>query len=254
MPNPAAARRRLGRGAARAVAIAHKKRRDSHRGYPDLSMTHLIPIGGSVLVTDAFPTPAREITFKFRLDRQNPVANGVLITLGDQGSIGVNAGDLEIVTNGESFIGAFAGAPIDSAEIVVALKPVEGKVRAWVDSACCISGITTLFPYSWATSGLLTYGSIAGAQVLSDLEVFDLQLPRHVDECGDITNPVVPPSDFCGILYRAARAANLATTHFPFLGPCETLFPPPVDFDDLLYRAARAANLATEDFPFLGDS
>jgi len=215
MVNPAAARRRLSRAAARAVSIAHRRRRDSHRGYPDLFQTHRVAVGGSIDVPTYFPTPAREVTFKFRLNRSDPAATGVLVTLGDQGSIELQSGALLVNQNGEEFVGSFPGAPASSAEVVVALKPVEGKVRAWADSDCVISGVTSSFPYSWATSGSIAYDSIAGADVVSELDAFDLQLPRHFDECGDVTTPAAESDDH---LYRAAIAANLATRFVPFLG------------------------------------
>lgn len=195
--------------------IAHRKRRDSHRGYPDLSQTHTISIGGSVAVAQSFTRTDQAVTFKCRFDRTSATATGTLFTLGDQGSVGFQNGELRIETGGSIFLGAFPGAPIDSAELVVAIKPTTGEVRAWVDSDCVISGeILDPFPYSWATSGNVAYDSTTGVEAISDLDAFELQLPRHFDECGDITTPT--PST-CPILFNAAHATQLATSEVPFL-------------------------------------
>lgn len=213
MVNVAAARSRLGLRARRAVDISHRKRRDSHRGYPDLHQTHTIPIGGSVFVVSSFPNTDRAVTFKFRVDRTSDVADGNIVTLGNEGHIGFNVGELEVVAGGRTFRAPFIGAPRSSAEVVVALRPTDGQVRAWVDSECVIADVAFVVPFSWATSGSVAYGSVAGADVLSDLDVFDLQLPRHFDECSAIADVRFSP-----LLFRVAIAANLSTSEVPFLG------------------------------------
>ncbi len=214
MANTAKMMKRLPRRTRRSVDIARRKRRDSHRGYPDLLQTHNVAIGASLPVVDHFPVPGRAVTLKFRVDRTSASATGDVVTLGDQGSIGFNNGELEVVTGGGSastFRGAFVGAPRDSAEVVVALQPTTGRVCAWVDSDVVLGGVVTTFPYSWATSGELDYDSIVGAQVLSNLDVFVFQLPRHFGVHG-----TAPPVDVEDLLFRAATMTNIATSSVPF--------------------------------------
>lgn len=190
MANTALARKRLSLRTGRAVDIAHRKRRDSHRGFPDLLQTHRLAVGTSVTVPGHFPVPGRAVTFKFRVDRTSSTATGDIILLGDQGSIGFQAGQLRVVTGGgtpDTFLGPFLAAPLDNAEVVVALQPTTGRVCAWVDSDPAIIGATvSTFPYSWATSGLVDFDSIVGARVRSDLDVFVFQLPRHFGQHGAV--------------------------------------------------------------------
>lgn len=215
MASIAQVRSRLPRRTRRAVDIAHRKRRDSHRGFPDLLQTHRVPIGGSIPVVDHFPVPGRAVTFKFRVDRTLATATGNVVTFGDQGSIGFQAGQLRIVTGGglpDTFLGPFLGAPLDSAEVVVALQPSTGRVCGWVDSDPAVIGSTvSTFPYSWATSGVVDYDSIAGVVVISDLDVFVFQLPRHFGQHGAIQQPSVDD-----LLFRAAIMTNRATSSVPF--------------------------------------
>ena len=215
MANVAHVRSRLPRRTRRAVDIAHRKRRDSHRGYPDLLQTHNVAIGASLPVPDHFPVPDRAVTFKFRIDRTLATATGNIVSLGDQGSIGFQGGDLRVVTGGgspDTFLGTFAGAPRDSAEVVVALQPTTGRVCAWVDSDPAVIGSTVAtFPYSWATSGVVDYDSIAGAVVRSNLDIFVFQLPRHFGQHGAAQPPAVDD-----LLFRAAIMTNLATSSVPF--------------------------------------
>ena len=213
MVNVAAARSRLGLRARRAIDIHHRKRRDSHRGYPDLHQTHTIAVGGSFAVAASFSDTTRSVTFKFRVNRTSPVADGKIVTLGNEGHIGFDVGRLEVATGGSVFRAPFIGAPRNSAEVVVAIRPIDGQVRAWVDSDCVIASETFLSAFSWALFGNIAYGSVGGATVLSDLDIFNLQLPRHFDECGPI-----PDTRFCQLLFRAAIAANLSTSEVPFLG------------------------------------
>ncbi|KKK69294.1 hypothetical protein LCGC14_2935490, partial [marine sediment metagenome] len=180
---------------------------------PDLHQTHTIAVDGSVAVAASFPDTTRSVTFKFRVNRTSAAADGKIVTLGNEGHIGFDVGRLEVVTGGSTFRAPFVGAPRDSAEIVVAIRPIDGQVRAWVDSDCVIAADTFLSAFSWAIFGNVAYGSVGGATVLSDLDIFDFQLPRHFDECGSI-----PDTGFCQLLYRAAIAANLSTSEVPFLG------------------------------------
>jgi hypothetical protein len=210
----AGARRALGRRAARAVAIAQRKRRDSHRSYPDLLQTHRLAIGASIAdVTAAFADSTLPLTFRFRC---NPTAGatGVVLQLGSSTHVGFSAGELEVQVNGWIFRAPFAGEPRSECEIAVAFKPVEAKVRAWVDSDCVISGLAPPAGFAWGSSGSVDYDSTPGAQVLDDVDFYYKQLPRHVDECPDST-PATPAT--CPILYNAAIATNIATEHFPFL-------------------------------------
>lgn len=215
MVNAAAARSRLGLRARRAIDIHHRKRRDSHRGYPDLHQTHTIVVGGSVAVAASFPDTTGSVTFKFRVDRTSSVADGKIVTLGNEGHIGFANGQLEVVTGGSTFRAPFIGAPRDSAEVVVAFRSIAGQVRAWIDSECVIANEAGTIPFSWADTGSVAYDSIVGAVVLSDLDIFELQLPRHFDECSSVGTVV---SAFCPILFRVAIAANLSTSEVPFLG------------------------------------
>ncbi len=215
MPGVAAAKRRLSSRAARMVAINHKRRRDSHRGYPDLHQTHRLPIATSLPAATHFPLPGEAVTFKFRVDRISASVTGTILTLGDQGSIGFAAGSLEVVTGGgtpDVLVGTFVGAPRDSAEVVVAIQPSTGQVRAWVDSVRVIADVVSTFPFNWATSGLVDYDGIVGADALSDLDVFVGQLPRHF---GDVTAVVAPT--VADLLFRAATIAQLATSRVPFM-------------------------------------
>ncbi len=214
MPNVAGLMKRLPRGTRRAVDISRRKRLDSHRGFPDLLQTHNVAIGASLTVPAHFPVPGRAVTFKFRVDRTSAAATGDIVTLGDQGSIGFSAGNLEVRTGGggvpDEFVGTFVGAPRDSAEVVVALQPTTGRVCAWVDSVAVIGATVTTFPYSWATTGVVDYDSIIGASVLSNLDIFVFQLPRHFGVHGVATIAVDD------LLYRAAIMTDLATSSVPF--------------------------------------
>lgn len=211
MVNVAGAKKRLGHRRRVACHVNWNKRRDSHRGYPDLLQTHNLSIGSSLPVVDHFPLPGRDVTFKFRVDRTSDTATGVIVTLGDQGSIGFDGGDLEVVTGGDTFVGTFIGAPSDSAEVVVSLQPTTGLVCAWVDSRLTVAGLVSTFPYSWATSGNLDYDGIVGVTVRSRLDVFDGQLPRHFGE-----HAGGPPVAVEDLLFRAAIMTNLATSSVPF--------------------------------------
>jgi hypothetical protein len=130
--------------------------------------------------------------------------------------------------------------------VVVAIQPNTGQVRGWVDSVCVLAGQVTSFPFNWVQTGQIAYASITGAEVISELDGFELQIPRHFNECAAVAP--TPPVAFCPVLYRAAIATHLATSQFPFIGGVEN-----VDLSTLLFRAARASDLATSEFPFLGD-
>ena len=153
----------------------------------------------------------RAVTFKFRVDRTSASATGTIVTLGNEGSIGFNNGDLEVVVGGETFTGSFVGVPRDSAEIVVAIQPTTGRVCAWVDTPISVSGNVTVVPFNWASTGVVDFDSIIGAQVRSDLDIFIFQLPRHF---GAHAAPPAPAVD--DLLFRAAIMTNLATSSVPF--------------------------------------
>lgn len=198
----------------RAVDINHRKRRNSHRGYPDLHQTHSIEKAAALPVVRYFDDRTRPVTFKLRIGRTSDAANGPAVSLGNEGAIGFAGGALQIVTGGgtpDTFIGAFVGAPVLSAEVVVAFLPDTGLVRAWVDSDLVISGRVTTYPYSWATSGNLTYSDPTGALTKSRLGVFLGQLPRHFN-LEDV--PVAPVAE--DLLLRAARA-TYKLGHWPFM-------------------------------------
>lgn len=214
MANIAATRRAHSLQMRRAVSLHHNKRRNANRGYPDLHQTHRIAIGNSLSIPTNFPDVARPVTFKFRVDRTGSSATGTIATLGDQGTIGFQSGNLEIVTGGgatDTFTGTFIGAPRDSAEVVVAINPASGEVRAWVDSSLIIAGTVTTFPFSWATTGLLDYDGIIGVDVRSDFDVFVGQLPKR------FVNAVSALLALEGILLRAAKA-TFRVGRWPFTG------------------------------------
>lgn len=219
MASVATARRRT---LLRVNAIARRKRKDSHRGYPDLHQTHTIAIGTSDAIANHFDSGdmAGPVTFKFRVDRTSDSATGTVLALGNESTIGFDSGDLEIFTgggSGDTFTGTFIGAPRDSAEVVVALHPSTGQVRAWVDSVRVIAGTVSTYPWSWAATGTLDYDGISGLSVRQDLYAYVGQIPRHFFEVsvgGAGSGGVV----FDDLLFRASRqATDLATSRFPYM-------------------------------------
>jgi hypothetical protein len=263
MPSIAAIRRRHSARMRRAVHNNLRNRRDSHRGFPDLHGTHLIPLCGSLSAVTNFPNRRRDITFKFRVDRVDDDASGAIVTLGDQGYIGFVDGEIAVLTGGPPgtlITAPFIGAPRSEAEVVVALRPQLGEVRIWVDSeAPTVAAQVETWPYDWATSGLVRYSDSNGI-------------------CPPRSGPA--PVFIEDVLCRAARWANFATERVIFMDNgivnppglalalkpylsiydgsvpfhCDKAvdpFTPVVPVEDLLCRAARWANTATSRVIFM---
>lgn len=198
----------------RALQISRRRRKDSHRGYPNLHQTHNIVPGASLPVSTNFPETDRPVTFKLRGNRTSDTAAGNILTMGNEGTIGMAAGNLEVVTGGgvtDTFVGTYIGAPRDHAEIVVAINPAAGLVMAWIDSQRVIAGLVTTFPFSWATTGNVLYTAPAGLATISNLDVFIGAVPRHAIFISGVAPPITDET-----LLRAARA-TYQTGHWPFL-------------------------------------
>ena len=198
-----------------AVALAHRKRRDSHRGYPGLHQTHGVALGGS-LSSASFPEPHLPVTMKLRVDFSGSTPEGEIVSW-NGGSIGFDVGRLEVITGGSIYRVTVFGNPTSHSDIVVAIRPNDGQVRAWVDSRCVLSATTTQSGHNWIGAGTLSFQSITDATVLAQLEIYDKALPRHFNAC-PATPGLDPGGTFCTVLYRAAHATGLATSKVPYVG------------------------------------
>lgn len=179
-----------------------KKWRQDRRGYPALNQSHLLAPGGSLGVA-SFPDASRPVTLKMRVDFSSlagvdglleraahgpeiiddfPFLGGGLgsggdLVVWDQGSIGFDGPALKLVAGGSTFTVPVDGNPAEDSEIVVAIRPSDGAIRAWVDSDRVLADTTSMTAYEWITSGTLDYDSVSGVVVLNKLEIFDAQLP-----------------------------------------------------------------------------
>ena len=201
----------------RQFQIDARKRRDSLRGYPDLHQTHRVPVGGSLDAGDSFPSATRRVTFKLRVDADASEvypfgSTGVLLDTG-AGSVGFVLGRLRLIFNGSAVEGPFVGAPKASAEVVVALHPQTGEVRAWVDSELSVAGNVGA-GFAWHDGATFQYSAgFGGVTPSHDLDAFYGQLPRHF--LGEVEQ-AAPAFD--EVLYRSTRqAADQASAHVPFL-------------------------------------